>query len=84
MVAGGAAALGLAVFPRPNISLGSRTLETAKIATGFWLNTVQVMDACTTPVSIATEPLKRVILSVELPASLRSVASVGWTGFTMN
>ena len=62
---------------RVNISLGRSTLETAKTATGFWSKTVRVMVACTTPVSMATEPLARVMLRVKRPALLNSVASVG-------
>lgn len=58
-------------------SLGSRTLDTPKIATGFSSIIVCVTDARTIPVSMARDPLTREILRVKLPAPMSSVANVG-------
>lgn len=68
----------------PKYSLGSKTLETPKIATGFSSKTVRVTDARTIPVSIARDPLTREMLRVKLPAPMSSVANVGWRGLTID
>lgn len=68
----------------PKNSLGSRTLETPKIATGFSSKTVCVTDARTIPVSIARDLFTREMLRVKVPAPMSSVANVGCRGLTID